>query len=560
MAFQNYNIADNAYWKLEFDINSTQTTIHLSEQQNLPNNNFVMTIEQFSQDTVDKREKIFVSSRTSLELTVTRWFDWTSAKEFLAGDKVSLLIEQAVVNDIKTEVVRLESDKADKSNVVDLSSDQTIWGVKTFNSFPITPSSAPTTNYQVANKKYVDDNAGWWWVDVSEDWTTVTSWATDINFTWNITATDDWDWTSSVSVPDDLTVMWNYTTDDLSEWSNLYFTDERAQDAVWTIMTWSWATSVTYDDTWNTITISSTDTDTQADVSDSWSLVVSSATDINFWSNLSVSDDGDWTVTINWTSTTWVDAEDSWSIVVSGSTSFNFGSNLSVIDDGDWTVTIETPSTWVDGQVVSGAAWPSADIAVWNADWDLVGAWIAFPDIITHSSTNSFTNKTFDANGTGNDIQNLEVDDFTAAAIVTESDSISSNDNDTTLPTSAAVKDYVDNNAGWGWTISTLDILEYSWTVSTWVVSKYRAPQAWTLSEFKAYAETAPSGSDMTIDLEVNDTVVATATISDWTNKASDVTTFSNSTLSEDDKIEYNVTAVWSNTAGADLTLSLKLS
>ena len=32
--------------------------------------------------------------------------------------------------------------------------------VLTFGNFPITPSSAPTTNYQVANKKYVDDNAG----------------------------------------------------------------------------------------------------------------------------------------------------------------------------------------------------------------------------------------------------------------------------------------------------------------------------------------------------------------------------------------------------------------
>jgi len=35
---------------------------------------------------------------------------------------------------------------------------QTINGVKTFGSFPVTPSSAPTTNYQTANKKYVDDN------------------------------------------------------------------------------------------------------------------------------------------------------------------------------------------------------------------------------------------------------------------------------------------------------------------------------------------------------------------------------------------------------------------
>lgn len=33
-------------------------------------------------------------------------------------------------------------------------------GVLTFTSFPITPSAAPTTDYQTANKKYVDDTAG----------------------------------------------------------------------------------------------------------------------------------------------------------------------------------------------------------------------------------------------------------------------------------------------------------------------------------------------------------------------------------------------------------------
>lgn len=37
---------------------------------------------------------------------------------------------------------------------------ETISGVKSFSSFPVTPSSAPTSNYQVANKKYVDDNTG----------------------------------------------------------------------------------------------------------------------------------------------------------------------------------------------------------------------------------------------------------------------------------------------------------------------------------------------------------------------------------------------------------------
>lgn len=43
---------------------------------------------------------------------------------------------------------------------VDLLNNQTVAGVKTFSSFPVTPSSAPSSDYQVANKKYVDDNGG----------------------------------------------------------------------------------------------------------------------------------------------------------------------------------------------------------------------------------------------------------------------------------------------------------------------------------------------------------------------------------------------------------------
>lgn len=43
---------------------------------------------------------------------------------------------------------------------VALTGNQTIAGIKTFLSFPVTPSSAPSTDYEVANKKYVDDNAG----------------------------------------------------------------------------------------------------------------------------------------------------------------------------------------------------------------------------------------------------------------------------------------------------------------------------------------------------------------------------------------------------------------
>lgn len=45
----------------------------------------------------------------------------------------------------------------DLSNYVTLDTAQTITAVKTFSVFPVTPSAAPSTDYQVANKKYIDD-------------------------------------------------------------------------------------------------------------------------------------------------------------------------------------------------------------------------------------------------------------------------------------------------------------------------------------------------------------------------------------------------------------------
>ena len=49
--------------------------------------------------------------------------------------------------------------KADDTAVVHDTGNETVAGIKTFSSFPVTPSSACTTDYQVANKKYVDDNS-----------------------------------------------------------------------------------------------------------------------------------------------------------------------------------------------------------------------------------------------------------------------------------------------------------------------------------------------------------------------------------------------------------------
>ena len=62
-------------------------------------------------------------------------------------------------------------DNIDSTGFVQTSGNQTVAGTKTFSSFPVTPSSAPTTNYQVSNKKYVDDLIGAW-----DSWTPTITW------------------------------------------------------------------------------------------------------------------------------------------------------------------------------------------------------------------------------------------------------------------------------------------------------------------------------------------------------------------------------------------------
>ena len=112
---------------------------------------------------------------------------------------------------------------------------------------------------------------------------------------------------------------------------------------------------------------------------------------------------------------------------------------------------------------------------------------------ITASSTDTLTNKTFDANGTGNSLSNVEVADFAAAAIVTESEGIGSNDNDTTLPTSAAVKDYTDT------AISAIDLtLSTAGDTGTGSVA---TSQTLTVSGTANEVETSVSGQTVTIGL-----------------------------------------------------------
>jgi len=94
--------------------------------------------------------------------------------------------------------------------------------------------------------------------------------------------------------------------------------------------------------------------------------------------------------------------------------------------------------------------------------------------LIGKATTDTLTNKTFDANGTGNSLSNVEVADFAGSAIITAAEGVGSNNNDTSIPTTAAVKAYVDavdvttslaGDSGTG-TVSTAQTLTVSGTAN----------------------------------------------------------------------------------------------
>lgn len=75
----------------------------------------------------------------------------------------------------------------------------------------------------------------------------------------------------------------------------------------------------------------------------------------------------------------------------------------------------------------------------------VLSAGTAGTDYTTPSSTESFTNKTFNANGTGNSITNIETADF--ATNVVDTDGTLAANSSTRIPAQSAVKTYVDSMA-----------------------------------------------------------------------------------------------------------------
>lgn len=134
-------------------------------------------------------------------------------------------------------------------------------------------------------------------------------------------------------------------------------------------------------------------------------------------------------------------------VVVPGSTEGTYEVR-SVALGSDLATAVTAPSAFTDGALLIGgddnreaSSYTTAGIVKVGADGAAAAA-VAGTDYLTADSTNTLTNKTFDANGTGNSISNLELADFASSAITTD---LSTSAAATQLARADAVKAYVDS-------------------------------------------------------------------------------------------------------------------
>lgn len=117
--------------------------------------------------------------------------------------------------------------------------------------------------------------------------------------------------------------------------------------------------------------------------------------------------------------------------------------------------TVTGLQTALDGKAASSHTHTASEVTDFDTEvsnnTDVAANTAARHDAVTKAGTGTYVS----LSGQEITADPIDVSDLAAAAVVTEAEGIASNDNDTTLPTSAAVKDYVDNNTPSG----TVDVV-----------------------------------------------------------------------------------------------------
>lgn len=190
---------------------------------------------------------------------------------------------------------------------------------------------------------------------------------------------------------------------------------------------------------------------------------------------------------------------------------------------------------------------------------------VAGTDYSTSSATETLTNKTFDANGTGNSISNIETADIASG---------SKSGADSTLMTGTAGTsgnlsqfngdgDIVDSSIAASDVVTSeneviIIALGDETTAMTTGTAKatFRMPFAMTLSEVRASVTTAPTGSVATFDInESGTTILSTKITIDATEKTSETAAtapvISDTSLADDAEITIDIDTVGSTVAGA---------
>lgn len=130
----------------------SDTTVYVSSTDNFPSIGWI-TIEDEIRSYTGKTAGSFTGCTPGAQST--------TAAEHASGTAVSLTLTAEPWNNLITELRATQTavGTSGSYNFVSVTGTQTVAGVKTFTSFPVTTSTVPTTAYQVANKAYVDTKA-----------------------------------------------------------------------------------------------------------------------------------------------------------------------------------------------------------------------------------------------------------------------------------------------------------------------------------------------------------------------------------------------------------------